>query len=81
MASARKPYARTKPEHAGLPASEVFERACFIDDLLNGRVRATAVHELRDGRGRLVRLDYDDPNGAGAAPRDTPTKEPNGNRP
>lgn len=72
MATARKPYTRTKPEHARLPVTEVFENACFIDDLLNGRVRATAVTHVRDGRGQLVRLEYDDPNGAGAAPRDNP---------
>lgn len=63
MASRRKPYARTKPEHQQLPATEEYTFACFMADLLDGTITATALHEVRNGGGRLTRLEYDDPNG------------------
>lgn len=63
MASRRKQFARSKPAHRGQPAAEQFEFACFMADLLDGTITATALHEVRNGQGRLVRIDYDDPNG------------------
>lgn len=67
MASRRKAYSRTKQEHARLPATAEFAYACFMADLLDGTVTATAVHEVRDGNGRFQRLEYDDPNGDAVA--------------
>lgn len=64
MASRRKTYVRTKPDHTQAPRSEAVEHACFLNDLLDGTIQATALHEVRDGRGRLIRIEYDDPDGA-----------------
>lgn len=63
MASRRKTYTRSKPEHLRAPPGEAFQHACFLADLLDGTIVATALHEVRDGNGRLQRIEYDDPNG------------------
>lgn len=63
MAARRKNFIRTRGKHFQLPKSEQFEKACFLDDLLNGAVVATDVQEVRDGQNRLVLLTYNDPNG------------------
>ena len=60
MASARKPHA---PK--GRVPSDQHRYHAFIGDLLDGTIAATALHEQRDGQGRIVRLEYDDPNGNG----------------
>lgn len=75
MASVRKPYTRTKPVHRNLPRTDQVEAACFINDLLDGTIQATNYIEVRNPQGRLVRIDYDDPDGnsgsgqGGAGPR------------
>lgn len=75
MASARKSYARSKQDHTRLPATEPFEFAALMADLLDGSVRATALHEVRDGQGRLVRLEYDDPSDQ-QSPAESPGRSP-----
>jgi hypothetical protein len=60
MAS-RKTYARSKAQHLKAPTSEQFQRACFLADLLDGTIHPTGVIEIRDGQGRLIRLEYDEP--------------------
>lgn len=69
MASARKSYARIKQDHARLPATEPFEFAALMADLLDGTIQATAVHEIRTPQGQLIRLEYDDPDGPPGAGR------------
>lgn len=64
MASARKTYTRTKPSHLIAPPTREAERTAFINDLLDGTVRASTVVELANGR-----LEYDDPQGAAGAAR------------
>jgi hypothetical protein len=65
MAAAKKNYARTKQGRANLPKTDEFERACFIEDVLDGTVEASGMEEIRNGQGRLIRIEYDDPSGAG----------------
>jgi hypothetical protein len=45
------------------PSSAHF-MAAFIGDLLAGTITATTLTETRDGRGRIIRLDYEDPSAA-----------------
>jgi hypothetical protein len=59
MATVRKPYVRTKPAALLAPKIPQAERAAFINDLLDGTVRATKLIELPNGT-----LQYDDPQGA-----------------
>lgn len=62
MASKKKvPYVRTKQAHLRLPLGEQMELRCFLQDLLDGTILAANVTVVRDGRGRIVRLDYDEP--------------------
>lgn len=61
MAAARKNFSRTTGAH--LPPTEDYEYACFMRDLLDGKIEATDVQEQRDGRQRLVRLTHNDPTG------------------
>lgn len=75
MASARKSYSRSRPQHIAAPDTERFTKACFINDLLEGVIRATSVSEVRDGNGRLIRLEYDDPQGAAPGAGVTRTRE------
>lgn len=63
MASARKNFSRSKQIHGYQPRNEQFEKACFLADLLDGTIKATAVYEVRNAQQRLLRLEYDDPNG------------------
>lgn len=67
MASARKTFTRRgrNPREAG----DEYERGYFLADLLSGAIAATEMHEIRDGQGRLVRIEYDDPNVASSSPR------------
>jgi hypothetical protein len=62
MASRRKAYVRTKPEHVMMPQTVHLLRGAFMRDLLDGTIKATALHEVRAGE-HLTRLDYDDPEG------------------
>ena len=63
MASAKKIYKRTKPKRFVLPTAEEFERGCFLEDLLDGTVKATGMEEIKNPQGKLLRIEYDDPNG------------------
>ena len=63
MAARRKAYTRTLGTHFQLPASDPYQNACFMADLLAGRIQATALVETRDGEGRRTNLEYDDPDG------------------
>lgn len=74
MATRRKTFTRTKQAHKDLPADERIEHACFIADALDGTITASRLVEIRDGQNRLVRLDYDDPNGDALASGRAPTK-------
>ncbi len=58
MASARKPY---NPPGRQRNETKAHQYASFVADLLDGTVRATAVHEVIVNQ--RVRLEYDDPNG------------------
>ncbi len=60
MASARKTHSPKRPT-----PSEPHRYGAFLGDLLDGSIVATALHEQRNGQGRLIRLEYDDPNGNG----------------
>jgi hypothetical protein len=60
MASARKKY---KPQKGAPSEAHVFR--AFIGDLLDGAITATRCHEQRAGNGKLIELEYDDPNGNG----------------
>jgi hypothetical protein len=55
MASRRKRFTPTKP-----PASQSHLYADFIARLLDQTIKATALHEVKNGR---LRLEYDDPDG------------------
>lgn len=62
MASARKTFTRqNKVKH--LPATVEYQRALLMRDLLDGTIQAEAMVEVRDGRGNITRIDYDDPDG------------------
>ena len=63
MAAVKKNYARSKPGRQLMPKSDDFERACFMEDLLDGTIEASNMSEVRDAQGRLIRIEYDDPNG------------------
>lgn len=80
MASARKDYARTKPQHVAAPKTEQAEKASFVDDVLRGAVQAKSVVTKRNPQGRFTGLAYDEPNGPGAGPApagDTPINQGN----
>lgn len=58
MATRRKVF---KPTSRIRQARQLF--AEFMAALLEGRVQADKLREVEDSRGRVARLDYDDPNG------------------
>jgi hypothetical protein len=49
--------------------------ACFINDVLDGTVQATKSFDVRNGQGKLLRIDYDDPDGASGAGRGGRSRE------
>ena len=49
--------------HRGPTPTEAHTFAEFMADLLDGTINAEKLIEVRDGQGRLVLLQYDDPNG------------------
>ena len=59
MAARRKTYVA----HRGPTPTEAHTFAEFMADLLDGTINAEKLIEVRDGQGRLVLLQYDDPNG------------------
>lgn len=62
--AARKNYVRSKNKRKHLPQTPEYERACFLEDMLDGTITGVDdVQEVRDGQGRLVRLTYQDRNG------------------
>lgn len=67
MASVRKTYTRSKPAQLKAPSSERAEKTCFINDVITGTIQATKVIEVRTPQGKLIRLEYDDPDGNSGA--------------
>jgi hypothetical protein len=61
MASARKTYTRGKPAHLGAPPGEQVDKTCFVNDLLDGTIKATTVETVRAGNGLYLRLEYVEP--------------------
>ena len=59
MAARRKTYVA----HRGPVPTETHTFAEFMADLLDGTINAERIIEVRDGQGRLVLLQYDDPQG------------------
>jgi hypothetical protein len=55
-----KPYVRTKPKHVIAPNLEAVTKTCFINDLLDGTVKATTATTVKSN-GQFVRVDYNDP--------------------
>jgi hypothetical protein len=67
MATARKQYVRTRGKHKLAPPTEGAEFGCFINDVVDGTIQASKALPIRDGQNRLVRIDYDDPDGGPGA--------------
>jgi hypothetical protein len=61
-----KNYVRTKSKHRAAPGGSRADAACFINDVLDGTVQATAVNIIKTPAGVYVRLQYDDPDRPGA---------------
>lgn len=62
MASVKKAYTRTKLPQTSSRFNEPATKASFINDLLAGTIQATHIVSVRDAQGRLVRVEYDDPD-------------------
>lgn len=63
MASVKKTHVKSKTSHNSVKMTDQNRRRVFISDLIEGRIQASKYIEVKDSNGKLVRIDYDDPDG------------------